>query len=220
MLNQAGPCLILPDEVLAYLSRRWGQDSARARLRGNTLTFLHELTIAVANCPTACMIATLTSQLAEFMDEGANGPYSRWKRRWAGWRRCGRTVKGLRSTRSSAAGCSRTWATRPSIGRRPSLLADLPGTWGGRALALPEPSYRDGIVRAYPFHPEMISGLYEGPVAGTIPEFQRTRGVLRLLADVISNLYQEKDNEVLTVHHECMCVSAGESPAWEGSLAQ
>ena len=32
---------------------------------------------------------------------------------------------------------------------------------------------------------------------GTIPEFQRTRGVLRLLADVISNLYQAKDNEPL-----------------------
>ena len=27
-------------------------------------------------------------------------------------------------------------------------------------------------------------------------------------------------NAGLTVRHECMCVSAGESPAWEGSLTQ
>ena len=58
-----------------------------------------------------------------------------------------------------------------------------------------EPSYRDEMIRAYPFHPELISVLYER--WGTIPEFQRTRGVLRLLADVISNLYQGKDNDPL-----------------------
>ena len=32
---------------------------------------------------------------------------------------------------------------------------------------------------------------------GIDPEFQRTRGVLRLLADVIANLYQAKDNDLL-----------------------
>ena len=51
------------------------------------------------------------------------------------------------------------------------------------------------MVKAYPFHPELITVLYER--WGTIPEFQRTRGVLRLLADVISDLYQSKDNEPL-----------------------
>ncbi len=40
-----------------------------------------------------------------------------------------------------------------------------------------EPSYREEMLRAYPFHPELISVLYER--WGTIPEFQRTRGVLR-----------------------------------------
>src|SRR5437667_3477254 len=58
-----------------------------------------------------------------------------------------------------------------------------------------EPSYREEMLRAYPFHPELISVLYER--WGTIPEFQRTRGVLRLLADVIATLYQGKDNEAL-----------------------
>src|SRR5262249_44134474 len=58
-----------------------------------------------------------------------------------------------------------------------------------------EPAYRDDIIKAYPFHPELIHVLYER--WGTIPEFQRTRGVLRLLADVIANPYQAKDNEAL-----------------------
>ena len=74
------------------------------------------------------------------------------------------------------------WATYQNIGE------DVPA-------ACREPGYKDEMIRAYPFHPELISVLYER--WGTIPEFQRTRGVLRLLADVISDLYQSKDNEAL-----------------------
>jgi hypothetical protein len=58
-----------------------------------------------------------------------------------------------------------------------------------------EPGYRDLLLTAYPFHPELITALYER--WGSIPEFQRTRGVLRLLAFVVSELYQAKDNEPL-----------------------
>ena len=48
--------------------------------------------------------------------------------------------------------------------------------------------YRDKIRKAYPFHPELIDGLYER--WGAFPSFQRTRGVLRLLAEVVADLYK------------------------------
>jgi len=50
-----------------------------------------------------------------------------------------------------------------------------------------EPHYREKIEKAYPFHPELIDILFER--WGSIPTFQRTRGVLRLLAEVVSDLY-------------------------------
>ncbi|MEM3112777.1 MAG: hypothetical protein QXY90_07035, partial [Candidatus Anstonellales archaeon] len=50
--------------------------------------------------------------------------------------------------------------------------------------------YRDRIERAYPFHPELIDVLYER--WGSFPTFQRTRGVLRLLAEVVGDLYGKK----------------------------
>lgn len=53
-----------------------------------------------------------------------------------------------------------------------------------------EPAYRDRICRAYPFHPELIDVLFER--WSTFPDFQRTRGVLRLLANVVSELYQKQ----------------------------
>ena len=50
--------------------------------------------------------------------------------------------------------------------------------------------YRDRIESAYPFHPELIDVLYEH--WGSYPTFQRTRGVLRLLAEVVADLYSRK----------------------------
>lgn len=51
-----------------------------------------------------------------------------------------------------------------------------------------EVSYRDRIEKAYPFHPEIIDVLYEH--WGSFPTFQRTRGVLRLLAEIVKDLYK------------------------------
>lgn len=53
-----------------------------------------------------------------------------------------------------------------------------------------EPGYRERMLRAYPFHPQVIDILYER--WGTFPTFQRTRGVLRLLAHVVSDLYRRE----------------------------
>ena len=53
-----------------------------------------------------------------------------------------------------------------------------------------EIEYRERIEHAYPFHPELIDVLYER--WGSYPTFQRTRGVLRLLAEVVADVYKQK----------------------------
>jgi len=50
-----------------------------------------------------------------------------------------------------------------------------------------EPDYRDKMKKSYPFHPELIDILYER--WSTYANFQRTRGVLRLLALIIADVY-------------------------------
>jgi len=54
-----------------------------------------------------------------------------------------------------------------------------------------EIGYKEKIKKAYPFHPELIDVLFER--WGTIPTFQRTRGVLTLLAEVVSDLFKRED---------------------------
>lgn len=58
-----------------------------------------------------------------------------------------------------------------------------------------EPAYRERMRKAYPFHPELIDILFER--WSTFPTFQRTRGVLRLLAEVVADRYRKKDTAPL-----------------------
>ena len=55
--------------------------------------------------------------------------------------------------------------------------------------------YENRIMDAYPIHPEIFDRLYED--WSTQPKFQRTRGVLRLMAAVISCLWEKDDRAPL-----------------------
>ena len=52
--------------------------------------------------------------------------------------------------------------------------------------------FKHKMELAYPFHPDVIDILYEK--WSTFSSFQRTRGVLRLLANVVEDLYQRERN--------------------------
>jgi len=58
--------------------------------------------------------------------------------------------------------------------------------------------YQNRIMETYPFHPELIDVLYER--LSTLPDFQRTRGALRLLAHVINQIWKTKENDTFLIH--------------------
>ena len=67
---------------------------------------------------------------------------------------------------------------------------------------LPSHAARAGYARdleeSYPFHPELLLGLNEK--VSTIPNFQKTRGALRLLARVVRGLWAERPSETWMIH--------------------
>ena len=196
LLQEAGPCLILLDEILVYLLNAGSIHVGESTLKGITLTFLQQLTIAVANCPHAVMIATLTSQITEFMGEKAEHEYALMEKVLGRMEQIRQAVQGaeiyevirrrlfedLGDKEQHRATGEAYWAMYRKLGE------DVPA-------ACREPAYRDDMLAAYPFHPELVAVLYER--WGSLPTFQRTRGMLRLLADVISDQYQAKVNEPL-----------------------
>lgn len=58
--------------------------------------------------------------------------------------------------------------------------------------------YQDGMQQAYPFHPELLTTLNRK--TATIPNFNQTRGALRLLAWTIRNLWQKKPQNAWMIH--------------------
>ena len=61
-------------------------------------------------------------------------------------------------------------------------------------------TYGDAVARAYPFHPELIRVLDKR--IGTIASFQRARGALRLLAEVIAGIWHDETT--------CEVINAGD----------
>ena len=196
ILEEAGPSVILIDEILSYLINASGVKVGEGTLRGTTLTFLQQLTEAVSNCPHAVLVVALTSQLAEFLDENAERAYASLEK----------VMGRVETVKTPVEGQEIYEVIRrrlfEDLGDEQHRRATVDAYWkmyqelgDDVAATCKEPSYRDRMLAAYPFHPELISTLYER--WGSIPEFERTRGVLRLLAFVISQLYQSKDNDVL-----------------------
>ncbi len=61
-------------------------------------------------------------------------------------------------------------------------------------------NFRADLANAYPFHPELLRVLDKK--TATIPNFQRTRGALRLLARVVRDLWQREEATLLIgTHH-------------------
>ena len=72
-----------------------------------------------------------------------------------------------------------------------SAGTDLPvSTSGGQ--------FRSDVERTYPFHPALVRVLDKR--LSTIPNFQRTRGALRLMARVVRGLWQQQPNDALLIH--------------------
>ena len=61
--------------------------------------------------------------------------------------------------------------------------------------------YHEDIVKDFPFHPELLTTLNRK--TSTIPNFQKTRGVLRLIAQTIRELWESKPNDawLICTHH-------------------
>lgn len=58
--------------------------------------------------------------------------------------------------------------------------------------------YASEIISCYPFHPELLNTLSRK--TSTIPNFQKTRGALRLLARVIRNLWETRPPNTYLIH--------------------
>ena len=196
ILEKHSPVLILIDEFLEYAVKAAGAKVGEGTLKGQLLAFLQELTETVASLKNCALVITIPSSIRERYDEAAEEVLLQLQKISGRIEAVYTPVEGeeiyeiirkrlfedLGKKEDHNITAGKYFEIYQSIGE------DIPSF-------AKEAQYREKIKKAYPFHPEIIDILFER--WGTIQSFQRTRGVLRLLALIVADLYTKQDPSLL-----------------------
>lgn len=196
LFRLTGPTLILIDETLSYITKASGIPVGKGYLSDQAQEFLLELTKAVNAADDVALVLTMTSSEQEQLGEAAIRTAQE----------IDKAVRILRRTRQVEVSAEREelyeilkrrlFDTDP-VAMEAQARSAAQAYWDyyrAHPTDFPQdaqsPEYRDLMIRAYPFHPALIEALRDR--WGSISGFQRTRGVLRLLALVIGDLYRRQ----------------------------
>jgi hypothetical protein len=196
VLRQATPCLILLDELADYCVGAAAVPVGDTSLADQTISFIQQLTEAVQQIPGAVVIATLPASKYEVAqsEKGQEAFVTLEKR----FQRLGSDIKPVADDEIYEVVRARLFEplTSPEDKSTISMVGDAymsmyTGHANEVAPEVTRGTYKQLIERAYPFHPTLIDTLYKR--WGSHPDFQRTRGVLRLLATLVADLWIKRD---------------------------
>jgi predicted AAA+ superfamily ATPase len=190
------PCVILMDEMVAY-ARQF--ESGRTYPGGtfdSVLSFIQALTEAAAASPRTAVLASLPeSNLEVGGEQGKRALESLEKyfgRIEAIWKPVA-TEEAFEIVRRRLFGTLTDTTARDAVCR---AFADLYHQHTDRFPSdAGEARYLQRLKDAYPIHPEVFERLYED--WASLEKFQRTRGVLRLMALVIHRLWSDDNRDLL-----------------------
>ncbi|MCP5102507.1 MAG: ATP-binding protein [bacterium] len=182
LLEQNQPLLILMDEILEYVTRAAGVKVGETTLAAQTIAFMHEFTELVSSLEKVALVITLPSSVLEHYDQSAELLYQRLQKVTGRVEKIYTPVQDFEITKIIR---KRLFSQidHENIDKIVKQFVN----YAENEDILPEntqPSeYRHQFTESYPFLPEVVDVLYHR--WGSYPEFQRTRGVLRLLSLII-----------------------------------
>ncbi|MBE0461501.1 MAG: ATP-binding protein [Candidatus Aminicenantes bacterium] len=191
LLEISGPTLILMDEILEYIVKANRAEKFEKITQGQTLAFMQELSEVVAATENCCLVISLPSSILESYSEDAEKALQQLQKISGRVEAIYTPVEGVelyevirtRLFENYGEEKVRKQVAESFFRLYQRMSSDVPSE-------VREISYKERIEKAYPFHPELIDVLYER--WGSYPTFQRTRGVLRLLGEVVADLYKKK----------------------------
>ena len=214
LFQACAPCLVLVDEWVAYARQLYATDE---RLVGGSfeahVSFAQALTEAARATDRALLVVSLPASVSTDASPGAPGSG-------------GSSVElggpggaeALRRLRSVIGRVESSWRPasaeegfeivrrrlfRPievsALVHRDATARAFAESYRAQAAEFPpecrEAAYERRLRAAYPIHPELFDRLYED--WSTLERFQRTRGVLRLVAQVVGALWRRGDQSPL-----------------------
>ena len=160
------------------------------------MTFVQSLTEAITRSEQSQLVASIPESDIEIGGEGGQAALDRigntFSRLEDVWRPVG-AREGFEIVRRRLFSPVKDEAARDAVCREfLQLYSENPSDFPPECR---EATYLDRLRQAYPIHPELFDRLYDD--WSTLQRFQRTRGVLRLMAAVIHQLWESNDRSGL-----------------------
>lgn len=192
VLEQCKPALILIDELADYCVAAAAIMVGQSSLADQTISFMQELTEAVASTNNCVAIITLPASVQEVANsDKAASILSSLQSRVT---RVGADTQPVAEDEIYEVIRRRLFediGDKAYIEYVASQYASLyEQHWTELPTNVSKSEYKQKIIKAYPFHPELVD-IFKIRWASH-NNFQRTRGVLRLLAAIVSDLWKRK----------------------------
>ena len=198
IFNKYSPCLILIDEWVAYLRQIYRVEGLPSGSFDANLSFVQSLTEAVKASPGTLLVASLPASQIEVGGEGGQEALARLKQTFS---RVESSWRPASQEESYEIVRRRLFKQIPGdkFHHRDNTLKQFAKLYRENSNDFPQgcadEDYRRKLEKAYPIHPELFDQLYTS--WGSLEKFQRTRGVLRLMAQVIHELWMNGDPSVM-----------------------
>ncbi len=198
IFKKYAPCLILIDEWVAYLRQIYRVEGLPSGSFDANLSFVQSLTEAVKASPGTLLVASLPASQIEVGGEGGQEALARLKQTFSrvesSWRPASQEESYEIVRRRLFKEIS-----GDKFHHRDNTLKQFAKLYRENANDFPQgcadEDYRRKLEKAYPIHPELFDQLYTS--WGSLEKFQRTRGVLRLMAQAIHELWMNGDPSVM-----------------------
>ncbi|MDQ6661242.1 MAG: Swt1 family HEPN domain-containing protein, partial [Chloroflexota bacterium] len=195
---QASPCLILIDEWVAYARQMYHKNDLSGGSFDANITFAQALTEAAKAAPRTLVVASIPSSDNEVGGEGGREALARLRNTFA------RVESSWRpADEDESFEIVRRRLFQPVEAHhapiRDAVIKAFGNMYRTQRQEFPsecgEGNYERRLKGSYPIHPELFNRLYND--WSSIDKFQRTRGVLRLMANVIQSLWENQDTSLL-----------------------
>jgi len=198
LFNRFAPCLILIDEWIAYARQLRDEVSLPAGTFDTQFTFAQALSEAAKNAKQTVLVVSIPESKNEIGGSFGQAALEQLKNA------IGRVESPWHPARPDESfEIVRRRLFEPMTGdqfvARDAVAKAFSEMYGSQHQEFPpdcrEASYERRIKMAYPIHPELFDRLHNDWSA--LDKFQRTRGVLRLMAAVIHSLWDRQDGNLL-----------------------
>jgi predicted AAA+ superfamily ATPase len=192
LFDAAAPCMILMDELVSYAKRIHGASGLPAGTFDNFISFIQEITEAARASKNSLVVASIPESDIEIGGEAGKTALETIEHTFG---RMESIWKPVAANEGFEVVRRRLFLNCKNPQGRDAVCAAFSGLYNENESDFPveakELEYKDRMISCYPIHPEVFDRLYKD--WSTLERFQRTRGVLRLMAAVVYELWMGND---------------------------